>query len=87
MIDVIGKRNEEHFQMQYSQTPRVNVIVQIPTTMRDGLRAIAAEEGEAVSVVVRRLIVDAVRANGSASRAASRSGSVTLKAGGGNGVA
>ena len=47
--------------MQYADTPRVNVIVQIPASMRDGLRMIAGEEGETVSVIVRRLITGAVR--------------------------
>jgi hypothetical protein len=71
--------------MQYSQTPRVNVIVQIPTTMRDGLRAIAAEEGEAVSVIVRRLIANAVRANGGDGPAGRSNGALSFRAGGADG--
>jgi len=47
--------------MQTNRQPRVNIIVQTSPQLRDQIQALARHEGEAMSVIVRRLMTDAVR--------------------------
>lgn len=51
--------------MHAAQTanPRMFLIVRVPVTLRDGLRDLAQQEGETSSVLVRRLILQAIRDN------------------------
>jgi predicted transcriptional regulator len=51
--------------MQTNQS-RVNIIVQTSPELRDRLHALARAEGECMSVILRKLIADAVRARAAA---------------------
>lgn len=67
--------------MQYTQTPRVPILFNCPATMRDGLRAVAAREGEPVSVVIRRLINDGLRGKTSARNSTAPNGALGQRPG------